>query len=68
MYQEIGTCSLCGGSVVGFSGAWFGVIPPPPARCTFCGAVQQTGPVIPMRPAGPSDAVQITTPGSTGPT
>lgn len=50
--QTIGTCSICGGSVVGWVGAWHAVIPPPPARCASCGATEaRHGPVIPMVPA-----------------
>lgn len=51
--QVIGSCSLCGGDVVGHVGAWYGVIPPPPAVCTQCGAREARQPVIPMRPAYP---------------
>ena len=51
MNQVIGSCSLCGGDVVGFCGVWMAVTPPPPARCSACGAVEQRLPVIPMRPA-----------------
>lgn len=46
--QPIGVCSLCGGQVVGHRGVWHGIIPPPPAYCTSCGAVEAGGPVIPM--------------------
>lgn len=49
--QVIGSCSLCGGDVVGHVGAWHGVIPPPPAVCTQCGAREARQPVIQMRPA-----------------
>lgn len=52
MEQEIGECSICGGKVVGHSGPWWGITPPPPARCTSCGAVERRGPVIPMRRDG----------------
>lgn len=34
MHQRIGTCSLCGGDVVGFRGAWGATIPPPPDKCS----------------------------------
>lgn len=50
--QRIGTCSLCGGDVRGYVGAWWGITPPPPAKCVSCNAVVATD-VIPMvRPAG----------------
>ncbi len=51
MNQVIGCCSLCGGDVVGHAGPWLGVIPPPRAKCTSCGAMEARGPVIPMVPA-----------------
>jgi len=35
---RIGSCSLCGGDVVGWVGAWFSTNPPPPAKCSNCGA------------------------------
>lgn len=44
----VGTCSLCGGDVVGHIGAWFAVVPPPLARCSRCGAVEARGKVIEM--------------------
>jgi len=46
--QPIGVCSICGGQVFGHVGAWWSVMPPPPARCKKCGATQAVGPVIPM--------------------
>jgi hypothetical protein len=66
MEQSIGSCSLCGGDVVGHVGAWWSVLPPPPARCTSCGARAATGPVIPMVPASPQreQSVTVTTAGS----
>lgn len=36
--QRIGSCSLCGGDVIGWYGAWFSVLPPPPPKCSSCGA------------------------------
>lgn len=48
--QRVGTCSLCGGSVMGIRGAWFSVSPPPPDRCSQCNAVALTD-VIKMYPA-----------------
>lgn len=47
MDQRIGACSLCGGDVVGFRGAWMATVPPPPDRCTSCGA-RRAEDVIPM--------------------
>lgn len=55
-YKKIGTCSICGGDVMGFEGPYFG--DPPPAQCNRCGAVRRTErktpdkdyPVIPMVP------------------
>lgn len=50
MNEKIGVCSLCGGNVYGHVGPWWGVVPPPPARCTRCGAypVGHAERVIPM--------------------
>lgn len=48
--QRVGTCSICGGDVVGFRGAWHGTIPPHPDRCVACGAVRSED-VIKMVPA-----------------
>ena len=45
---RIGTCSLCGGDVLGHVGAWWGIIPPPGPRCASCGAVPAAD-VIEMR-------------------
>lgn len=50
--QRVGTCSICGGSVMGIRGAWWSVSPPPPDRCSNCGAVAQ-GDIIKMHPAPP---------------
>lgn len=47
MEQRIGKCSLCGGDVVGYVGVWMSVSPPPPPRCTSCGAGLASD-VIPM--------------------
>ena len=52
MRQRIGTCSLCGGDVVGYRGAWHSVSPPPPDTCSGCGAVARgQSDVIEMVPA-----------------
>jgi hypothetical protein len=47
MTQRVGTCSLCGGDVMGIRGAWWSVLPPPPDHCSACGAVSAYD-VIPM--------------------
>ena len=36
---RVGTCSICGGDVFGFRGAWASTSPPPPDRCRNCGAI-----------------------------
>ena len=55
MNERIGTCSLCGGDVVGFRGIWMSITPPPPDRCTRCGAVVKgQGDVIEMVPSSPA--------------
>lgn len=47
---RIGTCSLCGGDVIGHRGAWWAVIPPPADQCSRCGALRaDADDVIPMR-------------------
>lgn len=51
MEQRKGTCSLCGGDVMGHEGPWHGVTPPPPDRCTGCGAVRAED-IIPMQRPG----------------
>lgn len=53
MRERIGTCSICGGEVIGHRGAWWGVIPPDPDECSGCGAVRAES-VIQMvpRPSG----------------
>jgi hypothetical protein len=40
MNQRVGTCDNCGGDVMGYRGAWMGVVPPPPDQCSSCGAVR----------------------------
>ena len=47
--QRVGTCSICGGDVVGERGAWMGVNPPPPDTCRRCGATASSD-VIKMYP------------------
>lgn len=47
-YRVIGTCSICGGDVQVFSGAWGGINPPTPS-CVSCHATpRNVGPVIQM--------------------
>ncbi len=53
MQQHVGICSLCGGAVTGYRGAWHCILPPPPDTCTRCGAVRDDGTVIPMRALAP---------------
>ncbi len=53
MQQHVGICSLCGGSVTGYRGAWHSILPPPPDTCPRCGAVRDDGTVIPMRAPSP---------------
>jgi len=50
MEQRVGTCSRCGGDVVGHRGAWMSINPPPADRCTSCGGVAQSD-VIQIHPA-----------------
>jgi len=54
MLQKIGVCSLCGGDVMAYTGAWGGTQPPPPPTCSTCKAVSaySRSPVIPMVPKG----------------
>lgn len=47
MNQRVGTCSICGGNVMGFRGVWMSILPPPSDRCAGCGAVAK-GDVIEM--------------------
>jgi hypothetical protein len=49
MSKRVGTCSLCGGDVMGVRGAWSSTMPPPPDECSRCGAVAGSD-VIPMTP------------------
>lgn len=58
MNQCIGTCSICGGQVMSYVGAWMSIAPPPPPTCSQCGAVAagRVREVIPMVPAPPPRA------------
>ena len=62
MRQRVGTCSLCGGDVMGVRGAYWSTLPPPPDECASCGAMAASD-VIPMHPAPhrPSVTRSITT-------
>lgn len=51
MNVRIGTCSICGGDVFGFTGTWMSITPPPPAKCNQCGATDRSD-VIQMHKAG----------------
>ena len=51
MQQHVGTCSLCGGKVVGYRGAWHSILPPPPDTCTQCGAVRAEDVIEMQKPA-----------------
>ena len=52
--ERVGTCSICGGDVMGIRGGWWSILPPPPDTCSECDAVSG-GDVVPMvpRPGGP---------------
>ncbi len=61
MDTPVGTCSLCGGTVTLFTGAWGGINPPVPT-CSRCRAT----PILPVMQMGnpikeqrPFDARQI---------
>ena len=47
--RRVGVCSICGGDVYAYQGAWLSIDPPPPPTCSLCGA-QDRGPVIEMTP------------------
>ena len=67
MKKRIGTCSICGGNVMGVRGAWMSVNPPPPDTCSLCGAVRRID-VIEMvpRPRSLKDQAQGVGPGAPG--
>ena len=48
MTQRVGTCSLCGGDVMGYRGMWHSILPPPPDHCASCWAVSASD-VVAMR-------------------
>lgn len=52
MTERVGTCSLCGGDVMGHRGGWWSITPPPPDECSQCGAVRAES-VIQMVPRPP---------------
>lgn len=47
--QRVGTCSNCGGTVVGYRGAWMSVNPPPADHCKNCGGLAKSD-VIKIHP------------------
>lgn len=47
MYQRVGACSLCGGDVIGYRGAWSGITHPPKDECSSCFATRADD-IIPM--------------------
>lgn len=54
MRERVGTCSICGGDVIGYRGAWQSVLPAPPDECRACGAVAAAqSDAIPMTPRLP---------------
>lgn len=64
MMQRVGSCSLCGGSVMGVRGGWWSIDPPPPDTCESCGA-KRSDDVIEMRPALPRRMPEMQKTGST---
>lgn len=54
---RVGTCSLCGGNVVGHRGARMSINPPPPDRCVSCGATSASD-LIKMYPKRITDSWQ----------
>lgn len=51
--ERIGTCSICGGDVIGTRGAYWSVVPPGPDTCGSCGAIAKgSNDVIEMEPRG----------------
>jgi len=49
MDQRLGSCSICGGDVMGHQGAYWSITPPPTPRCVGCGATTSAD-VIEMQP------------------
>ena len=60
MNQRVGSCSICGGDVYGFRGTWLATIPPPPDRCSACGAIAASD-VIQMVPGPRNSGYEIVT-------
>lgn len=50
MEERVGTCSLCGGDVIGVRGGWWATTPPPPDTCRGCGAVARHDVITMTRP------------------
>ena len=61
MNQLVGTCSLCGGSVYGFRGAWLSVDPPPPDKCSGCGAVAASDVIKMVQPGFGGNTIKTDT-------
>lgn len=55
METRVGTCSLCGGDVVGIRGAWWSINPPPPDTCSRCGGVSAADVIRMVRIEMPSN-------------
>ena len=55
--QRVGTCSICGGDVMGVRGVWMSTEPPLTDTCARCGAVSCTDIILmvprPHRPEKP---------------
>ena len=61
MQHRVGKCSICGGDVMGYRGAWSSILPPPPDECTMCGAIAASqSDVIPMVPRPQRNYRQVT--------
>lgn len=56
--QRVGTCSICGGSVMGIRGAWLSVDPLPPDKCRSCGVVVRSDVIAMELPPGYGTAVR----------
>lgn len=53
MMQRVGTCSICGGDVMGFRGrAWEGIQSPPRDTCSKCGAIRADDIIQMAKPQG----------------
>lgn len=66
MIERVGSCSLCGGDVMGLRGGWWSVSPPPPDTCSACGAIA-AGDVVEMVPRPGTVPVRSTRDGTAEP-